>query len=153
MLVAGTCEELISWDAIGGVQPLASKRFLSTQGHSFRVRSPGGGRMLMQHTLNDLVIRGCEDEAEKARDKDLAQLEIETAELLRERDQLRETLAGELSRLLVAIKQASSNSSNTTATWSAPASVSVSPRDGAVREMYKGAASPLLGALFSSKLH
>jgi hypothetical protein len=57
----GTCEELVSWDQIGGVQPGQRKPLLSTSGHSFRLRSAATGRMLMAHTLNDVVVRGCDD--------------------------------------------------------------------------------------------
>ena len=71
---------------------------LSTQGHSFRVRAASDGRMLMAHTLNDLVIRGCEEEAEREREVELYALQQEVWSLEGERDSLRETLAGELSR-------------------------------------------------------
>lgn len=56
----GTCEELVSWSDIGGVQPFARKHMRSTHGHTFRARSAASGKMLMQHTLTDVVIRPCE---------------------------------------------------------------------------------------------
>jgi len=112
----GTCEELVSWQDVGGVQPLASKRLLSTQGHSFRVRAAGDRRMLMQHTLNDLVIRGCEEDARKERDGDAEQLSLEVAALEGERNRLREALAAQLSRLLVAVQHAAGNATAGAAT-------------------------------------
>ena len=46
------------------VQPYRSKPLMSTQGHAFRVRAAANRRLLTAHTLNDLVIRSCDDEEE-----------------------------------------------------------------------------------------
>ncbi|KAL1529075.1 hypothetical protein AB1Y20_000051 [Prymnesium parvum] len=106
----GTCEELISWDEVGGVQQHARKPILSTQGHNFRVREAYSGRMLMQHTLNDLVIRSCEEDAE--REAELFALQEQAWSLEAERGLLREKLAGELSKLIAQIGvQTASNAS------------------------------------------
>ena len=116
----GTCEELVSWDEVGGVQPLNRKPLLSTQGHAFRLRSAATRRFLMAHTLNDLVIRACDDEGGAARGPPRA---LDGLEALRaqsrffegEAARLREELATELHRLLRALGQGS----NATATAAA----------------------------------
>eukprot|EP00965_Chrysotila_dentata_P164468 5430226-Pleurochrysis_carterae.AAC.4 len=61
LISTGTCEELISWNDVGGLQPLQHKAVESTQGHTFRFRDAATRRLLMQHTLSDLVLRGCDD--------------------------------------------------------------------------------------------
>ena len=108
----GTCEEIVSWNEIGGLMPQRMKRFKSTQGHTFRVRSAADGHMLMQHTLDDLVLRGCDDE-EKLREREqLDALRIRTASLEQERDQLRDSLAARLNKLILALQAAPANSTS-----------------------------------------
>lgn len=107
----GTCEEMVSWDEIGGMQPQRQKLLQSTHGHTFRMRSAADGHMLMQHTLDDLVVHGCEEEEEKARSRDLGELAAATAELEEEREQLAESLAEQLGRLVLALKTAPANTS------------------------------------------
>jgi len=58
----GTCEEIVSWNDVGGVQPFQEKRMRSTHGHTFRARSAATGKLLMQHTLSDIVVRPCDSE-------------------------------------------------------------------------------------------
>lgn len=104
----GTCEQLVSWDEIGGVQPMLSKRILSTHGHTFRLRGVGSRRFLMAHTLSDHVLRSCdEDERAAARGGGLADglaaLRAETNHFEHETRRLRERLAAELARLVGAI--------------------------------------------------
>ena len=108
----GTCEELVSWDEIGGVQPYRRKPLLSTQGHSFRLRAASSRRFLMAHTLNDLVIRACEeDEAPRHRQlgalDGLESLRAQTRFFERDAANLREQLAAELSRLALALSRGS----------------------------------------------
>ena len=86
----GTCEELISWPDIGGVQPGAHKLIQSTHGHNFRIRSAADGHMLMQHTLDDLVVHGCDEEEARAEARALGDLATSAAEAQRERDALAE---------------------------------------------------------------
>jgi len=102
----GTCEELVSWDEIGGVQPFNRKPMLSNQGHTFRLRSSADRRLLMAHTLDDVVIRGCSDDEAAARKPlpdGLAALRAETSFFEREHATLREALALEWSRLALAL--------------------------------------------------
>jgi len=133
----GTCEEIISWDEIGGMQPMRQKLIQSTHGHTFRIRSAADGHMLMQHTLDDLVLHGCEEEEERARARDLDALELATAELQQERDALAEGLATHLAKLVLALQSTAVNAS------SVPA-VAVAPY-GAATALEKGAAASLLG--------
>jgi len=113
----GTCEELISWDEIGGVQPSQSKPLLSFQGHSFRLRSAASRRLLMTHTLNDVVIRGCSDEQKLARvsPDGLSELRAEVAFFEVEEARLRQSLLAELTRLATALS--TSNATATVAPW------------------------------------
>ena len=108
----GTCEELVSWDEIGGVQPYRLKPLLSTQGHSFRLRSAASRRLLMAHTLNDLVVRACDDDDAALRGSSidgLDALRAQTTFFETEAARLRELLSGELSRLEMAIALHGSN--------------------------------------------
>jgi hypothetical protein len=100
----GTCEELISWDTIGGVQPGLQKPIQSTQGHTFRARGAASGQMLMQYTLNDVVLRACEEDEASARATRAGQLHVVVARLERERDVLRESLAFDLARLTAVLR-------------------------------------------------
>jgi len=113
----GTCEELISWDEVGGLQPSRSKPLLSFQGHSFRLRSAASRRLLMAHTLNDVVIRGCSDEQKAARASPdgLAELRAEVAFFELEEAHLRQELLEQLSRLATAL--ASSNATEAVTPW------------------------------------
>jgi len=98
--------------------------------------------MLMQHTLNDLVLRGCEEDEKKAISADMRELEMQTLALQEERDRLREQLAGELSRLLVGLKSATANATATAAVAT----------DGRIELSNSGGnAHTVLGALFSAK--
>ena len=126
---------MISWDEVGGMQPAREKRIQSTQGHTFRIRSAGDGHMLMQHTLDDLVLRSCEEEEKQQREHELDALRIATAALQEERDLLRETYATKLNRLVLALKGAAANAS-------APQYHAVAPGG---ETALAGAASPLLG--------
>ena len=115
----GTCEELVSWDMIGGVQPFGRKPMLSTQGHTFRFRSAASRTLLMAHTLDDVVIKGCSDEELAARAPaadGLAALRAEVSFFEREHARLRESVALEFSRLALAL--AGSNAT-ATAPWAA----------------------------------
>ena len=108
----GTCEELVSWDEIGGVQPYRLKPLLSTQGHSFRLRSAASRRLLMAHTLNDLVVRACDDDDAALRGSSidgLDALRAQTTFFETEAARLRELLSGEISRLEMAIALHGSN--------------------------------------------
>ena len=111
----GTCEELVSWDDVGGVQPWRKKPLLSTQGHAFRLRAAASRRFLMAHTLNDLVIRSCDDEAAKARGgaslDGLESLRAQTRFFEGEAMRLREQLATELSKLQFALRLGSNSTS------------------------------------------
>jgi len=120
------------------VQHRASKRILSTQGHAFRARDAFSGRMLMQHTLSDVVVRSCDDESERAAEAELHGLQQEAWALEAEAAALRAQLAAELSRLLA---QIGAGKANATAGEAAPqrAAFAVTPGGGA------------LGALFSAK--
>lgn len=95
----GTCEELVSWDEVGGVQPFRRKPLLSTQGHSFRLRAAGDRRLLMAHTLSDLVIRGCDEDTEPVSSRaapsldGLESLRDEVRHYEREAEQLRQRLS------------------------------------------------------------
>ena len=135
---AGTCEELVSWDEVGGVQPFGRKPFLSTQGHSFRLRSAATRRFLMAHTLNDLVIRACEEDEAALRGSSvdgLESLRAQTRFFEEEAATLRERLATEVARLSLALSFGSNATATLDvgvgsrgATWSAPAGSSfVSP--------------------------
>jgi len=106
----GTCEELVSWDEVGGVQPLRHKPLLSTQGHSFRLRSAATRKMLMAHTLNDLVIRACDEDEARLRGSTVDGLEAlraQTRFFEAEAAALRDTLATELARLALALARGS----------------------------------------------
>ena len=59
----GTCEEIVSWTEVGGLQPVASLLLESTQGHAFRARAAHSRRFLSQHVLADVVVRACDDDA------------------------------------------------------------------------------------------
>lgn len=116
----GTCEELVSWDQVGGVQPGLTKPLLSTQGHSFRLRSASTNRLLMAHTLNDLVVRGCDDEEEASvrqrRSLDgLESLRAEVRYLEHHADVLRSRLSGALAELALALPRAGTNATDSSA--------------------------------------
>lgn len=104
----GTCEELTTWNLVGGMQVGAQAPVQSKQGHAFRLRSADPSRrLLFAHTLSDLVLRDCarDDEPERggaARDG-LGALRGEVEHFAAERDRLRETLASELHRMLLAL--------------------------------------------------
>lgn len=119
--VAGTCEELVSWDEVGGLQPARRKPLLSTQGHSFRLRSAADRRLLMAHTLDDVVIRGCSDEehAKRSRPDGLAALRAETSFFEQEHARLREALSQRLSTLLLAL-QSTNGTAGVAAQWGVP---------------------------------
>jgi len=96
----------VSWDEVGGVQPLRHKPLLSTQGHSFRLRSAATRKMLMAHTLNDLVIRACDEDEARLRGSTVDGLEAlraQTRFFEAEAAALRDTLATELARLALAL--------------------------------------------------
>ena len=118
----GTCEELISWDEVGGVQPMSSKSFLSTQGHIFRARSAASRRMITQYTLSDIIIRSCEDDSTRRDWPDTTSLAVATAELKTENSNLRSALLDELATLLVALRGAVGNSSSALNPSNRPAS-------------------------------
>ena len=144
----GTCEELVSWDEIGGVQPFNRKPLLSTQGHSFRLRSAATRRFLMAHTLNDLVIRGCEEDenAQRSRRMSLDGLESLRAQARffeTEADSLRQQLATELSRLALAINAHGANA--TTAASGSGSYYSVTAGGAAAPMAHATLLSPLLG--------
>lgn len=145
----GTCEELVSWDEIGGIQPFRQKPMLSNQGHTFRLRSAASRRLLMAHTLDDVVIRGCSDEEHALRaprDDGLAALRAETAFFEREHAQMRERLALEFSRLALAL--AGSNASAVTP-WAA-AAAAAAPRELSARAIEPlGASAAALPALLA----
>jgi len=137
----GTCEELVSWDEVGGVQPYNRKPMLSTQGHSFRLRSAADRRLLMAHTLDDVVIRGCSDEEQAVRAPaadGLVALRAEAAYFEREHAQLREALALEWQRLALALL--GSNASASTP-WASAAAAQQHPA------LLGGVVSPLGAAL------
>jgi len=149
----GTCEELVSWNDVGGVQMGANKRLLSTQGHSFRARDAFSGRMLMQHTLNDLVVRGCDEEEERERSAELAALQQEVWSLEAERDTLREGLAAELSRLIAEMGASAANATTASdadaAKPNAHSDLYAIAAGGAAKELRT--AGSMLGALFATK--
>ena len=132
----------MSWDQVGGVQPLQRKPMLSTLGHTFRLRSAADRRLLMAHTLDDVVIRGCSDEeqAVRAAPDGLAALRAEAAYFEREHAMLREALALEWSRLALAL--AGSNASAATP-W-APAALPTQPAARASAVTPLGATMPSL---------
>ena len=70
----GTCEEIVSWTEVGGLQPVASLLLESTQGHAFRARAAHSRRFLSQHVLADVVVRACDDDALRERAADAAEL-------------------------------------------------------------------------------
>ena len=116
----GTCEELVSWDQIGGVQPGLQKPLLSTQGHAFRLRSAANGRFMMAHTLNDLVVRGCDDDDDGAlrqrRSLDgLESLRSEVRYLEHHADVLRERLGKALAEFALALPRAGTNATGVSA--------------------------------------
>jgi len=131
----GTCEELVSWDEVGGVQPLRQKPLLSTHGHAFRLRSASTRRFLMAHTLNDLVIRACDEDKAHLRGSSvdgLESLRAQTRFFEGEAMRLRSQLAEEMAQLALAL---SHGSNSTTAavgmdasgsTWSLPANAASS---------------------------
>jgi len=145
----GTCEELISWPDIGGVQPGAQKLIQSTHGHSFRIRSAADGHMLMQHTLDDLVVYGCDEEEARAAARSLGALATSTAEAQRERDSLAEDLSSQLARLILALKeQGSANATAHSAQYAVAAGGAAAP----ATALQAGAARSLLGAGFTGLL-
>jgi len=107
----GTCEELISWNDVGGLQPLQHKAVESTQGHTFRFRDAATRRLLMQHTLSDLVLRGCDDGSAEKNAESVESLRKTVSELEDEGESLRETLALELASLVSALHDLASNKS------------------------------------------
>lgn len=120
------------------MQPFGRKPFLSTQGHSFRLRSAATRRFLMAHTLNDLVIRACEEDEAALRGSSvdgLESLRAQTRFFEEEAATLRERLATEVARLSLALSFGSNATATLDvgvgsrgATWSAPAGSSfVSP--------------------------
>jgi len=120
----GTCEQLVSWNLVGGLQPAQrTAPLLSTQGHTFRLRSAASRTLLMAHTLDDLVIRGCSDEEHAAlRAEDgLEALRAETAHFETEQSRLREALRRELAELVLALG-ASNASASLARRWGAPPS-------------------------------
>ena len=145
----GTCEELISWPDIGGVQPGAQKLIQSTHGHSFRIRSAADGHMLMQHTLDDLVVYGCDEEEARAAARSLGALATSAAEAQRERDSLAEDLSSQLARLILALKeQGSANATAHSAQYAVAADGAAAP----ATALQAGAARSLLGAGFTGLL-
>eukprot|EP00320_Phaeocystis_rex_P003696 CAMPEP_0119074210 /NCGR_PEP_ID=MMETSP1178-20130426/71962_1 /TAXON_ID=33656 /ORGANISM="unid sp, Strain CCMP2000" /LENGTH=259 /DNA_ID=CAMNT_0007056347 /DNA_START=150 /DNA_END=929 /DNA_ORIENTATION=- len=146
----GTCEELISWSDVGGVQPGAQKLIQSTHGHNFRIRSAADKHMLMQHTLDDLVVYGCDEEETRAAARDLGALATATAELQRERDSLAEDLASQLARLILALKQ--EGGANATATAAAQYALATDGTAAPPSALQAGAAQSLLGAGFTGLL-
>merc|ERR1712087_36993 len=116
----GTCEELISWDQVGGVQDMQSKPVHSTQGHTFRIRNAFTHQLLMQHTLSDVVIRGCDDgsASEVRAGAELESLRVQTAALAAEHRELHEKLAFELASLVSALEHAVGNRSAAAAGYS-----------------------------------
>jgi len=111
----GTCEEMVSWDEVGGVQPLSQKRLQSTHGHTFRVRSAASQRLVMQHTLSDIVIRPCNsDETRRSAPTASARaiaLSRAAAQVHKENQKLRADLQSQLADLLQAMRSASANAS------------------------------------------
>jgi len=111
LISTGTCEELISWNDVGGLQPLQHKAVESTQGHTFRFRDAATRRLLMQHTLSDLVLRGCDDGSAEKNAESVESLRKTVSELEDEGESLRETLALELASLVSALHDLASNKS------------------------------------------
>ncbi len=123
----GTCEELTSWNLVGGIQAGAMAPILSRQGHSFRLRTADASRRLVfAHTLSDLVIRGCDDaggeEARAGEAAGAAELLSETLFFEAERDRLRESLSAEMHRLVRALRRGSNATEAADAwAWGGPA--------------------------------
>ena len=134
----GTCEEIVSWTEVGGLQPVASLLLESTQGHAFRARAAHSRRFLSQHVLADVVVRACDDDALRERAADAAELREDVRELRAEGDALRELLSEKLSELALAL---AAPGGNATATATTAAAVDVA-----------GAAAPALASLASMKL-
>ena len=134
----GTCEEIVSWTEVGGLQPVASLLLESTQGHAFRARAAHSRRFLSQHVLADVVVRACDDDALRERAADAAELREDVRELRAEGDALRELLSEKLSALALAL---AAPGGNATATATTAAAVDVA-----------GAAAPALASLASMKL-
>jgi len=112
---AGTCEELVSWDEIGGVQPARHKPLLSTQGHAFRLRSAATRRFLMAHTLNDLMIRSCDEDEAVLRGSSidgLDALRMETRFFEQEALKLRQLLSTEIASLALALSSHQGNATS-----------------------------------------
>ena len=113
----GTCEELTSWNLVGGVQVGQSAGVLSTQGHTFRLRTADASRRLVfAHTLNDLSIRGCDEPASRGRPggggaAGMAALLAETDHFESETARLRELLAQQIARLRLSIAFGGGNAS------------------------------------------
>mmetsp|Transcript_25667 Transcript_25667/g.42399 ORF Transcript_25667/g.42399 Transcript_25667/m.42399 type:complete len:308 (-) Transcript_25667:537-1460(-) len=105
----GTCEELISWKEVGGMQPLRSLNIQSTHGHTFRARNAFSRKLLMQHTLSDVVLRDCDGSSRGRSNNPLDTLRLATSELKAEQDLLQEKLASKLSVLLATIRKAALN--------------------------------------------
>jgi len=111
----GTCEELVSWDEIGGVQPARHKPLLSTQGHAFRLRSAATRRFLMAHTLNDLMIRSCDEDEAVLRGSSidgLDALRMETRFFEQEALKLRQLLSTEIASLALALSSHQGNATS-----------------------------------------
>jgi hypothetical protein len=116
----GTCEELVSWNDIGGVQPFARKPMRSTHGHTFRARSAASGRMLMQHTLTDLVIRPCEANERggitPSSSPRAVALARATADLARNNDLLKKAVEQQLSLIMLSLQSAANSSATRAST-------------------------------------
>lgn len=148
----GTCESLMSWRDPGGLMPGLDLYLDSTHGHNFRIRSadPNSRRFLMQHTINDLVLRGCNEEDEREEAYALNELEAEVAEMESENDAMRDRLSDRLSELVHALEAVKlSKKANTTRT-SAKGLLGASVVAGGQSqpfEIAKGATASLLGLL------
>ncbi|EOD28561.1 hypothetical protein EMIHUDRAFT_434825 [Emiliania huxleyi CCMP1516] len=120
----GTCEEMISWDAVGGVQPAQRKPIQSTHGHTFRARSAASRHLLMQHTLADLVIRPCDDETRRAAVRAASPRAIAlrraTADLEQEQEELRAQLEAALAALAARLAAAGGAPAAANATTTLP---------------------------------
>lgn len=57
----GECVESLQVGSTQTLPPFASVRFIATYGHTFRVRASDSGLLLREHTIGDVVIRGCDE--------------------------------------------------------------------------------------------
>lgn len=108
----GTCEELVSWPRIGGIQNMQQQGVQASQGHTFRIRNSFTQQLLMQHTLSDVVIRGCDDGSKLGARFELDMLRMQTAALAAERRELHDKLTFELASLVAALKNSAGNRSS-----------------------------------------